>query len=128
MAARATKWQPVPDIDVMFGSISYAFGQHDALSVQMLGERTLFLNFTGVVALRFENECPGFDFLAGIELPMLRPRETFPLLSVEGSPWREQWAAVYGELSHFALVSSDHLLELCAKPVVQARWEPPAGA
>ena len=128
MAARATKWQPVPDIDSMFGSVSYAFCQHDALSVQMHGERTLLLDFSGVVALRFENECPGFDFLAGVELPMLRQAETFPLLFVEGSPWREQWAAVYGELSHFALVSSDHLLELCARPVVQARWESLAGA
>ena len=128
MTARATKWQPVSDIDAMFGSISYEFQPHDALSVRMHGERTLLLSFSGVVALRFENECPGFDFLAGVELPMLRPRETFPLLSVEGAPWREQWAAVYGELSHFALVSSDHFLELCAKPVVQARWEPLAGA
>jgi len=125
MAARATKWQPVLDIDFTFGSISYAFRQHDALSVQMIGDRTLLLDFSGVVALRFENECPGFDFLAGVELPMLRPAETFPLLSVEGSPWREQWEAVYGELSHFVLVSSDHLLELCAKPAVQASWEPP---
>ena len=128
MAPRANKWQPVPDINAMFGSMSYAFRQDNTLSVQMLGDRTLVLDFSGVVALRFENECPGFDFLNGIELPMLRPRETFPLLSVEGSAWLEQWAAIYGELSHFALVASDHLLELCAKPVVQARWASLAGA
>ncbi len=90
----------------------------------MLGVRTLVLDFSGVVALRFEQECPSFDFVP-LPLPMLRAAQTFPLLCVEGSTWREQYVAIYGELLHFALVSSDHLLQVLAKPVVQTRWEPP---
>jgi hypothetical protein len=120
MPEQATKWQPIADIDSPFGSISYQF-RHDSLSVQMIGVRTLVLEFTGVVALRFEQECPGFDFFPQ-PLPMLRPLQTFPLLCVEGSSWREQYATIYGDLRHFALVSSDHLLQLLAKPDVKAAW------
>lgn len=80
------------------------------------------LSFSDVVALRFEQECPGFDFVAP-PFPMLRPSQTFPLLSVSGSSWLEQYKPIYGELSHFALVSSDHLLQLLAKPNVRAQWE-----
>ena len=122
MAEHATKWQPIADIDIAFGSISCAF-RDDALSVQMHGSRTLVLDFSGVIALRFEQECPGIDFVP-LPLPMLRPLETFPLLCVRESSWQEHYAPIYGELLHFALVSSDHLLEVLAKPVVQARWEP----
>lgn len=121
MPEHATKWQPIADIDYPFGLISYAF-RHDSLSVQMIGVRTLALDFTGVVALRFEQECPGFDFVP-LPLPMLRPSQTFPLLCVERSSWREQYAAIYGDLLHFALVSSDHLLQLLAKPEVKAEWK-----
>ena len=121
MPEHATKWQPITDIDSPFGSIAYAF-RHDSLSVQMIGVRTLALDFTGVVALRFEQECPGFDFVP-LPLPMLSPSQTFPLLRVERSSWREQYAATYGDLLHFALVSSDHLLQLLAKPEVKAEWE-----
>ena len=121
MLEHATKWQPIADIDSPFGSLSYSF-RHDSLSVQMVGVRTLALDFTGVVALRFEQECPGFDFIP-LPLPMLRPSQTFPLLCVESSPWREQYAAIYGDLLHFALVSSDHLLQLLAKPQVRVEWK-----
>ena len=122
MAEHATKWQPVTDIDSAFGSISYAF-QDNLLSVQMHGSRILVLDFSGVIALRFEQECPGTDFVP-LPLPMLRPSETFPLLRVQESSWQGQYTPIYGELLHFALVSSDHLLQVLAKPVVQARWEP----
>jgi hypothetical protein len=121
MAERVTKWQPVSDIDSPFESISYSF-QDDALLVRMIGVRTLVLHFSGVVALRFEQECPGFDFLP-LPLPMLRPSQTFPFLLVQGSRWLEQFKMVYGDLSHFALVSSDHLIQLLAKPNVEAKWE-----
>ena len=121
MVERVTKWQPVSDIDSMFESISYSF-QDDALMVRVIGVRTLGLRFSGVVALRFEQECPGFDFLPR-PLPMLRPSQTFPLLLAEGSQWLEQFKMIYGDLSNFALVSSDHLVQLLAKPNVEARWE-----
>ena len=121
MPEQATKWQPLADIDSPFGSISYEFS-YDSLSVQMIGDRTLVLDFTGVVALRFEQECPGFDFVP-LPLPMLRPLHTFPLLCVAGSSWREQYGPIYGDLLHFALVSSDHLLQVLAKRDVKAAWK-----
>jgi hypothetical protein len=71
MSERVTKWQPVSDIDSPFGSISYSF-HHDVVLVRMIGARTLVLRFFGVVALRFEQECPNFDFPAVQLLPMLR--------------------------------------------------------
>ena len=114
-------WQPVSDIDSPFGSISYRF-QSETLLVRMVGTRILTLDFAGVVALRFEQECPGFDFVP-LPLPMLGPSQTFPLLCVDESQWLKQYTAIYGSLSHFALVSSDHLLQLLAKPNVLACWE-----
>jgi len=121
MAHRVSKWHPVTDIDSPFGSIEYSF-QQEALSVRMIGTRTLVLRFSGVVALRFEQECPGFDFVP-LPLPLLRPSQTFPLLLVEESEWLDQFKTIYGDLSHFALASSDHLLQLLAKRNVEARWE-----
>ena len=122
MTERVSKWQPVPDIDSPFGSISYSF-QDDKLIVRMIGTRVLVLHFTGVVALRFEQECPGFDFLPVSLLPMLGPSQAFPLLLVEGSSWLEQFSQIYNGISHFALVSSDHLVQVLTRPNVEARWE-----
>lgn len=115
-------WQPVLEIDSPFGSISYSF-EANAVLVRMLGERNLMLRFCGVVALRFEQECPGFDF-PSFPLPMLGPSTTFPLLRLNESPWLDQFRPIYGEISHFALVSSDHLLQVLAKSDVESRWEP----
>ncbi len=88
----------------------------------MIGDRVLALRFVGVVALRFEQECPGFDF-PPLPLPMLAPSATFPLLRVDESPWLDQFRPIYGDISHFALVSSDHLLQVLAKSEVESRWE-----
>jgi hypothetical protein len=121
MSERAIKWQPVPDIDSPFESISYSF-QENALSVRMIGVRRLVLRFSDVVALRFEQECPGFDFLP-LPLPMLRPLATFPLLLVEESPWLDKFNMIYKHCSHFALISGNHLVQLIAKTDVEARWE-----
>ena len=121
MAERITKWEPVLDIDSSFRSIAYSF-QDDCLSVRMVGARTLTLRFTGVVALHFEQECPGFDFLS-CPLPMLRPSETFPLLIVEESAWAKKYNLIYKDIAHFALISSDHLLQLIAERINKAHWE-----
>jgi hypothetical protein len=121
MTAHATKWQPVSDIDSMFGSISCSF-QDDALVVRMIGLRMLVIHFSGVVAFRFEQECPGIDPLPH-PLPMLVPSQTFPLLVIESSDWLEQFHLIYTDRRHFALISSDHLVQLIAKPEVQTRWE-----
>jgi hypothetical protein len=84
------------------------------------GARTLSLRFTQVIALRYEDECPGFDPLPK-ELPMLKPGVTFPLLKIEESEWAKQWA-MYNNLVHLALISSDDLVQLVANPEVDARW------
>lgn len=122
MTAQVTKWQPVSDIVSPFESISYSF-EHDNLLVRMIGVRTLVLQLSGVVALCFEQECPGFDFLPVSPLPMLRQSQTFPLLLVEESPWLNEFKVIYTNLSHFALVSSDHLVQVLARPNVEAHWE-----
>jgi hypothetical protein len=121
MTEHAAKWLPVPDIDSMFGSISFSF-ERSSLSVTMNGARCLELIFTGIVALRYEDECPGFDPLPK-PLPMLREHETFPLLKIEQSRWLEQFDKIYFGRCHFALVSSDDLIQVIAKPDVFARWK-----
>jgi hypothetical protein len=122
MTERVAKWQPVSDIDCPFESILYSFHRDQLLVVRLIGFRTLELHFSGVVGLRFEQECPGFDFLE-LPLPMLSSSQTFPLLLVQESEWLKRFTGIYGNLSHFALVSSDHLVQLLARPNVEARWE-----
>jgi hypothetical protein len=121
MTAFAAKWQPVSDIDSGFGSISYSF-QNDALMVRMVGVRSLVLHFSGVVAFRFEQECPGFEPLPH-PLPMLAPSQTFPLLVIKGAEWSEQFDLIYKGRRHFALISYGHLVQLIANPEVHAHWE-----
>jgi hypothetical protein len=107
------KWEPLSDIDSPFDTISYSF-QGARLSVNMVGQRNLHLEFSNVVAIHFEQECPGFDFPPH-PLPMLRPGVTFPLLIVEGSEWQKKYSLIYKDVSHFALISSDHLMQVLAK-------------
>jgi hypothetical protein len=121
MQGLAAKWEPISAIDSMFGSITYSFGD-DNLLVRMIGARTLVIRFSGVVALRFEQECPGYDRLPE-SLPMLRPSETFPLLTIDGSQWLNQFDQIYKGRRHFALISSDHLVQLIANSDVEAQWE-----
>ncbi len=113
------KWEPLSDIDSPFDTISYSF-QNAHLSVDMVGQRKLFLEFSDVVAIHFEQECPGFDFPPG-PLPMLRPGSTFPLLIVEGSEWQEKYGLIYKGVTHYALISSDHLLQVLARSI-GATW------
>lgn len=123
MTARTLQWFPVPDITSEFGSLSYSFGG-GTVSVTMHGERNLSLSFGGVIALRFEEECPGFDPLPN-PLPMLKPQVTFPLLIIEDSEWLGMFEPIYRGRKHFAFITSDHLLQLIAKPEVVAKWLAP---
>jgi hypothetical protein len=122
MPTLATKWQPVPDIDSAFQSISYSF-QDDTMVVRMIGTRTLVLHFAGVVMFRFEQEAPGWFDPLPKPLPMVAPSQTFPLLTIEGSEQLKQSDLVYKDRLHFALISYDHLVQLIAKSDVQAHWE-----
>lgn len=119
---RSEKWEPITDLDEPFGSLSYSF-EHPSFQVMLLGARRLSLHFTGVVAVRFELECPGYDPLPR-PLPMLREAVTFPLLQVHGSRLLQDFRHMYPGVAHFALVSSDHLLQLIAQPHPRAAWVP----
>ena len=126
MTEKAATWDPVPDIngiDGPFGSVSFAYEPHDRRSivVTMHGKRNLHLRFTGAIALRFEDDYPGFDPLPH-PLPMLRPGVTIPLLKIEHSHWLNKWHPVHAGLAHFALLSLDDLVQLIAKPNVEAHW------
>ena len=122
MDERATAWTPVPDISEGFASISFSYGAAASrpLLVVLSGTRRLSLRFTRAIALRYEDECPGFDPLPR-PLPMLKAGVTFPLLKIENSRWVEQWP-MHNGLAHFALISSEDLIQLIASPTVDAQW------
>ena len=120
MTERAVVLGVVPGIDVPFASISFSYepGNERSVLVTMHGARNLRLRFKGAIALRFEDDCPGFDPLPH-PLPMLRDGVTFPLLKIEESKWLAQWHPVHSNLAHFALLSLDDLVQLLAKPDVE---------
>lgn len=88
----------------------------------MQGDRTLELVFSHVIAVHFEQECPALDFPDVALLPKLESGQTFPLLTVEGSRWLQDYTPIYGALSHFALISSDTLIQVLATASVHAAW------
>jgi hypothetical protein len=110
-------WAPVPDIDDGFGSISFSYDRSNERTalVQLHGARTLSLDFTGVIALQFQDECPG-------NFPLPRPLPAFPLLTIEHSRWLAQWP-MWPKLRHYVLISSDDLVQLIALPKVRAYWD-----
>jgi hypothetical protein len=131
MTERATAWFPVPDITDGFGSISfrYEYEPHAASSqsrsavIVLNGERSLHLRFTGVIALHFEDECPG-NFPLPRDRPRLNAQFMFPLLKIENSRWLAQWP-MWPTFVHYALLSLDDLVHLIAEPKVQAHWKGP---
>jgi hypothetical protein len=123
MTSQAERWYPVPDVLEGFGSIALQKGSADSakhLRVIMHGNRQLSLVFSNVVAIRYEDECPGFDPIPR-PLPMLKEQVTFPLLTVAHSEWRAQWI-MHRELVHYVLISSDDLVQVIASPAVEAHW------
>jgi hypothetical protein len=126
MTSQAERWRPVPDVAEGFGSIALQKGSADAakhLRAVMHGTRRLSLVFSNVVAMRYEDDCPGFDPLPR-PLPMLREGVTFPLLTVSNSEWRAQWI-MHRDLVHYVLISADDLVQVVAGPNVEAQWLDP---
>jgi hypothetical protein len=121
MTERAIRWEPVRDIVTGFGAISFVH-EYSTLLVTMHGTRNLTIRFSGLIGLRFEEECPGFDPLPR-DLPMLEPRLTFPLVRIENSHWLEQFHHIHKGRAHFALISHSHLVQLLAKPNAEAHWQ-----
>ncbi len=126
MTESAKPWRPIQGIERIespFASIAFSYEPEHrrAVSVTMYGARSLRLCFRGVLALRFEDDCPGFDPLPH-PLPTIRPGLTFPLLNIEASPWLGQWQPMHPGLAHFALLSLNDLVQLIAEPDVSAQW------
>jgi hypothetical protein len=124
MIERSVEWYPLPDIADGFGTIGFekgSFKEARRLRVLMHGGRVLSLNFVNVIALRFEDECPGYDQIPK-PWPMLREKVTFPLLTVEGSSWRQRWM-MHKDLTHYVLISSEDLVQVLASPKVDAQWQ-----
>ncbi len=130
MTETAIKWECVPDIDEIFGDISFSYQalEKGSLLVVMHGkQRDLVLKFPRVIALRYEDDCPGFDPLPS-PLPTLKNGRTFPTLKIEQSDWLSQWAPIYSgsslkDITHFALISLNDLVQIIAMPAVEAYWK-----
>lgn len=122
MSESASAWYPVPDIEDGFGSISFSYRHHDrGALVVMHGRRQLSLSFTGVIALHFEDDCPG-NFPLPVERPRLNAQFMFPLLKIENSRWLAQWP-MWRTLTHYALLSLDDLVHVIARPTAEAHWK-----
>jgi hypothetical protein len=136
----ASVWEPVPGIAGPCADISFERpASGNALVVTMhfsrtkgLPNRDLRLRFDGPLALRWEDECPGFDPVPD-RLPKCATPEwrewTFPLLTVQGAELLDQVRAVrqwVGEpaISHFLLVSMNDLIQIVARSEVSAEWGP----
>ena len=129
MIEAAHAWEPAEEISkiaIPFAGIDFAYGsgRERAVSVVMHGKRSLHLRFSGTIALRFEDDCPGFNPLPK-PLPMIRPGLTFPTLRIDHSSWLGQWGNLHMHrgLCHFALLSLDDLVQIIAMPIVAAHWE-----
>jgi hypothetical protein len=120
----AVPFEVVPDITEYFGRIEFAVGYEAdrTLSVTMFGARDLALKFRGVIAVRHEDECPGFDPFPKSLPELADTRWAFPVLKVEGSRWCAQWEGIHSGKAHFALLSESDLLQVIASPVVEAHW------
>ena len=87
----------------------------------MFWHRNLHLRFTGAIPVGFEDDGTGFGPLPK-PLPVLRPGLIFALLKIDNSNWLSQWNLIrpIANLSHFALLCMDDLVQTIAKPDVAA--------
>jgi len=130
MNERAIAWHPVPDITDGFESISFAYEPRTArtsfhqklrsATIVLNGNRSLSLKFAGIIALHFEDDCPG-NFPLPSERPRLNAKWMFPLLTIESSSWLAQWP-MWPNLVHYVLLSLDDLVHVIAGPTVAASW------
>ena len=123
MIERAAAWRPLPNIKRAFGSISLSLKAESPARTVLLtlhGERNLRLGFSGVIALHFEDECPG-NFPIPSDLPRLNQKYTFPLLTVERSSWAAQWP-MWPDLMHYVLISLDDIVHILGSKDVEAIW------
>jgi hypothetical protein len=137
---RASLWNPAPDIVGPCADISFERLLAGELLITMhfsnvvgLPNKDLQLRFIDALAVRWEVECPGFETVPA-ELPKCAASEwnrwTFPLLTVEGSGFLEQFRPIYerdgaAKLGHFLLVSMNDLIQVVApRSCVEAAWVP----
>jgi hypothetical protein len=126
MTQVAVPFNILPDVDHHFDVIDFSLKNETTrtLEVVMYGARRLSLRFTQVIAVRHEDECPGYDPLPK-DLPKLAGQIwTFPLLTILGSTWKQQWDFQPQQRQHFALISAGDLVQIVASPEVEAKWLP----
>jgi len=127
----------VEGIDSPCEEISFSYVRDDTATLVMKfsrvgGDRLVTLQFTRVVVLCAEEECPGgFIPLPG-PLPKLgrgvQPGWTFPLLKLVDSEALAQYDAIFHRknqpLAHFCLISLHNLVQVIASADVKAVWNP----
>jgi len=140
---KASIWQPVSGIVGPCADIGLALSREDVVVVTMhfslvagLPDKDLRLQFTGALAVHWENECPGFYPLPQDMLTCAEPEGSpwvFPLQRVEDSELLGQFRAVYEigsapRLAHFLLLSLDDIVHIVARSEATAEWIPGIGA
>jgi hypothetical protein len=142
---KASIWQPVSGIVGPCADIGFARSLGEELVVTMhfslvrgLPNEDLRLQFTGALAMHWEDECPGFYPVPEnvLKLKCSDPQWAmwmFPLQRVEGSELLEQFRGVYEignapRLAHFLLISMNDLVHVIARSDVTAYWIPGIGA
>lgn len=136
---KAFIWEPVSGIVGPCSDISFSRSVERQLSVTMhfslvkgLANEDLLLQFANPLALKWEDDCPGFE-----PQPTLLPKctdaawrdWTFPLLKIEDGKWLTGFQDVHQntnaglEISHFFLASMNDLVHLIAGQAT-AKWIP----
>lgn len=90
-------------------------------------EWDLRLEFSRVLAVRWENECPGLEDYPN-NMACLEEGVTFPLQKVFGSEWLNLLGTIHSirdrPHAHFLLVASDDLMQLIALDNPRVEWVP----
>jgi hypothetical protein len=134
---KASIWQPVSGIVGPCADIGFARSREDTLVMTMhfslvtgLPDKDLRIQFTGALAMHWENECPGFYPIPQDMVKCSDPQWAqwvFPLQRVEGSDLLREFSGVYEigsgpRLAHFLLLSMNDLVHVIAKTEVVAEW------
>jgi hypothetical protein len=134
----STTWEPTSGIEGPCADVSVTLSRDNSVEVVMhfslvagLPNRDLRLQFARALALHWEDECPGL-YPAPSNMAKCRgpqwDRWVFPLQRVEGSELLEQIRAVHEgsgpRLSHYLLISMNHLLHIVSSDESHATWIP----
>lgn len=132
-ALSTVAWEPVAGIDRPCGSMSFSYTDQTLVVVmhflrpELGKEWDLRLEFSSVLAVRWENECPGLESYPN-NMACLEEGVTFPLQKVSGSEWLSMLGTIHSVRdrphAHFLLVASDDLMQLIALDNPRVKWVP----